>query len=369
MNACREVLRLNVDGTYLGRKFLAYRSQTSLLIALTALLGAGEWVLDYMNDPATAGNLVWLRLAFVWMLIPAWGVWLTSNHTLAALIALFALALAQFHDIAILKTQSGGLTPAIMSSIFYPMVAVLLCLGFSLFVNWMALALVSISPFLLAKTGWLGNFPYQLYGMVIWPTSIFLALICVAFAFGDRRRHLLEKALEDASNTDPLTGVANRRHFQLLLQRETSRFLRTSHPCTLLMLDIDHFKRINDTFGHPTGDRAIQALANICCKMSRDVDIVARLGGEEFAILMPETVLERSAHLAERIRLQVQELKMRCNSGSEFQWTVSIGIASLQLPAQAGKDAAGLGEQLMTRADAALYDAKNAGRNLTRFAT
>lgn len=359
---------MNVDSAYLQRKFLAYRSQTSLLIALTALLGASEWVLDYMNEAATATNLAWLRLAFVWMVIPAWGVWRTSNHTVAALISVIALVLAQFHDIAILKTQSGGLTAAVMSSVFYPMVAVLLCLGFSLFVNWAALALVSASPFLLATTGWLGNFPYQLYGMVIWPTSIFLAFICVAFAFGDRRRHLLEKALEDASNTDPLTGMANRRHFQHLLQRETSRFLRTSHPCTLLMLDIDHFKRINDTFGHPTGDRAIQALANICSNTSRDVDVLARIGGEEFVILMPETSLDGSAHLAERIRLQVQELKLRSDSGQEFQWTVSIGIASLELPAQTGKDAAALGEQLMARADAALYYAKGAGRNQVKFA-
>lgn len=363
MNVGGDVLRLNLDGPYLQRKFLAYRIQTGLLLLLTAAMGAGQWILDHNIDPAAARTLLWYRLAYAWMLWPAWVVWRTRNHKLAAMLTLAALTLAQIQDIAILRMLEGGMTSAVMSFVFYPMVVVLLCLGFSLFVNWLALALVTATPFVLASTGLLPDFPYHLYGLIIWPTSIFLACICLTFAFGHHRRHLLETALENASNTDPLTGAANRRHFQRLLQHETSRFLRLSHSCALLMLDIDHFKRINDTFGHPTGDRTIKALAEICSRQSRDVDVVARLGGEEFAILMPDTGPDGARHLAERIRAQVQELRMRSDSGDDFQWTVSIGISGLAAPPPGDNGAAALGEQLMAQADGALYEAKKAGRN------
>lgn len=129
------------------------------------------------------------RLAIVWMPIPAWAVWRTSDHNFAPRFALAALTRAQLQDIAIHKAPAGGMTAAVMT-IVYPTVALSLCLGFSMFVNWATLTLVSISPFLLAPTGWLANFPSQLSGMVIWPTSIFLAFICVAFAFGDHPCHL-----------------------------------------------------------------------------------------------------------------------------------------------------------------------------------
>ena len=364
MTDAMEILRHNRDSEYLQRKFLAYRAQTCLIILLTAVMGVSEWIVDYHIDPVTAPRLLWMRLCYLWLLLPAWLIWRTGSHRRAALYALTTLVLAQLQDIAILRELVGGLDTALTSFVFYPLAVALLCLGFSLFVNWAALVLVTVSPFVLASIGWLRQFPDKLYGLIIWPTSIFLACICVAFAMGYHRRYLLERALEDASNTDPLTGVANRRHFQYLLHRETSRLLRLSQPCSLLMLDIDHFKRINDNYGHPTGDRAIKALADACTLNSRDVDEVARLGGEEFAIIMPGASADGAAHLAERIRTYVEAMHFASDEGEAIHWTVSIGIASLENGAQASADA--LGEQLIARADAALYEAKNAGRNCVR---
>jgi len=368
MTDATEILRHNVDNEYLQRKFLAYRAQTCLIILLTAFMGVSEWIVDYNIDPATAPGLIWMRLCYIWLLVPAWGIRHTVSHQRAALLALITLLLAQVHDIAILRQLSGGLSAAVMSFVFYPLVVVLLCLGFSLFVNWAALALVTVSPFFLASTGWLRDFPDKLYGLIIWPTSIFLACICVAFAMGYHRRHLLERALEDASNTDPLTGVANRRYFQHLLQRETSRLLRMTQPCALLMLDIDYFKRINDNFGHPTGDRAIKALADACTSNSRDVDVVARLGGEEFAIIMPGASAEGALQLAERIRAHIETQQFSGDDGRAIHWTVSAGIASLEKSLQPLATAESLGEHLISKADAALYEAKSAGRNCVRLA-
>lgn len=361
-----EILRHNYNGAYLQRKFLSYRAQTCLIILLTAVMGVSGWIVDYNIDPNAAPGLVWMRLSYGWLLIPAWYIWRTGSHRRAALCALVTLVLAQMHDIAILNQLAGGLSSAVMSFVFYPLVVTLLCLGFSLFVNWAALALVTLSPLVLASTGWLRDFPEKLYSLIIWPTSIFLACICVAFAMGYHRRYLLERALEDASNTDPLTGVANRRHFQYLLLRETSRLLRLAQPCSLLMLDIDHFKRINDNYGHPTGDRAIKALAHACTLNSRDVDEVARLGGEEFAIILPGANAEGAFRLAERIRAYVEAMQFASDDEQAIRWTVSIGIASLENGVQAHASAESLGEQLVARSDAALYEAKNAGRNCVR---
>ena len=366
MTVGMEILRYNFDDEYLQRKFIAYRTQTCLIILLTAVMAISEWIVDYNIDPATATSLLWMRLCYVWLVIPAWCIWKSRGHQQAALLALAALILAQLHDIAILRLLTGGLATAVMSFVFYPLLVALLFLGFSLWVNWAALAIVTLTPFILASSGWLVEFPNKLYGLIILPTAIFLASICITFALGYHRRYQLERALEDASNTDPLTGVANRRHFQRLLQRETSRLLRLGQPCSMLMLDIDHFKRINDNFGHPTGDRAIKALANACTQNSRDIDEVARLGGEEFAIIMPGASAEGAYSLAERIKAHVEAMHMIGDEGQVIQWTVSIGIACLDSNDQAHSSAESLGEQLIARADSALYEAKNAGRNCIR---
>ncbi|MYN44773.1 diguanylate cyclase [Pseudoduganella sp. FT93W] len=366
MTTVKEILLCNFDNDYLQKKFRAYRLQTALVILLTAVMGASEWIVDHAIDPAAASGLIWMRLAYVWLLIPAWAIRRAPSHRSATLMALLTLLLAQIHDIAILRQLDGGLSTAVMSFVFYPLAVTLLCLGFSIFVNWLALALVTLSPFALAATGWLSELPNKLYGLIIWPTSIFLACICVTFAMGYHRRYLLERALEDASNTDALTGVANRRHFQHLLQRETSRLLRLAQPCALLMLDIDHFKRINDNFGHPTGDRVIKALADACTLNTRDVDEVARLGGEEFAVLMPGSTTEGAIHLAERIRQYIETMGFRDDLGHVIPWTVSIGVASLENSEQSMASIESLGEQLIGNADAALYAAKNAGRNCVK---
>lgn len=363
MMVAGDILKLNLDGAYLQRKFQAYRRQTSLVLILAAMMGAAQWFVDCKLDPGAARELLWARLAYLWMLLPAWAILRVRSHVTGALLALASLTLAQLHDITILRLLEGGIATTVMSFVFYPMLLVLLCLGYSLFVNGAGLALLSANPLMLASSGWLAPFPYQLYSMAIWPTAIFMLLICAAFSLGYHQRYLLEMALEQTSNTDPLTGVANRRHFQQGLQQEASRFMRLSQTCALLMIDIDHFKRINDTHGHPTGDRTIQALASICASSSRDVDLVARLGGEEFAVLVPGTGLDGARALAERIRGQVQELTLHSDAGLAFQWTVSIGIANLAPRPAGSPDAAALGEQLMAHADHALYAAKNAGRN------
>lgn len=168
---------------------------------------------------------------------------------------------------------------------------------------------------------------------------------------------LTQKAamLETLATTDPLTGLNNRRHFLDSLDAEWSRFQRYYRSVSVLMLDIDHFKSVNDRYGHAVGDAAIRAVAAACLDGKRKSDLVGRIGGEEFAVLLPETSLSRARTVAERIRRRVMSAQISAD-GIQFGLTVSIGIAEATV-SMSGIDA------LMGAADHALYRAKAEGRN------
>ncbi|MBF0562518.1 MAG: diguanylate cyclase [Alphaproteobacteria bacterium] len=172
------------------------------------------------------------------------------------------------------------------------------------------------------------------------------------------RKHM-EAELRRLATTDGLTGTFNRRHFMVLAEEEYSRAARYGRPLAFLMLDIDHFKRINDTYGHPVGDEAIKALARVCMTMIRPHDSLGRLGGEEFAILLPESSRDGALILAERLRLAVAEIRVHAAptaAEATISFTASIGAAVLE-PDDFSAAA------ILSRADQALYLAKNGGRN------
>ena len=159
------------------------------------------------------------------------------------------------------------------------------------------------------------------------------------------------------ATTDMLTGVANRRQLVEVGMHELDRARRYGAPLSALMVDIDRFKVINDTWGHPTGDRAIQALATAMVDVVRDQDEVGRLGGEEFAAILPETGMDGAVVIAERLRRIVQEtVAVKADDGQAIRFTVSIGVATLT-------EHMGSFEDLMSQADRMLYKAKDGGRN------
>ncbi|PWF55319.1 diguanylate cyclase [Massilia glaciei] len=170
-------------------------------------------------------------------------------------------------------------------------------------------------------------------------------------------RRAMEEELRRLSVTDSLTGVANRRHLMALGEREIERRRRSTKPLSLLMLDIDHFKRVNDTYGHPAGDCVIRAVASRCAALLRSTDTVGRIGGEEFAIMLPMTPLAAAHELAERIRREIAA-KVVPWEDTGIAFTVSIGLAQVN-------DNSSDFASLVGRADAALYAAKQGGRNRT----
>ena len=178
----------------------------------------------------------------------------------------------------------------------------------------------------------------------------------IGFVHDITERKQLEDELKRQAHIDLLTGLNNRRYFFELAEQELARAKRHSAPLPALMLDVDHFKLVNDTHGHHVGDLVLQKLSEVCVQTLRGIDILGRLGGEEFAILLPETKGEQALEVAERLRLAVAGATVPLEQGGSIHLTVSIGVASL-----VATDAKV--EDLLKRADTALYAAKNAGRN------
>lgn len=172
------------------------------------------------------------------------------------------------------------------------------------------------------------------------------------------RRELAQanQKLAVLAHTDSLTGVSNRRHFEEQGRLEVARARRHGHPLCLLSLDIDHFKKINDTCGHVTGDRVLQALCRRIESKLRENDLLARYGGEEFQILLPDTDLPAAQQVAERLRRALAESEVATDDGKMLRFTVSIGIA----PLESGCNEL---EQVIRSADRELYRAKASGRN------
>ncbi len=166
----------------------------------------------------------------------------------------------------------------------------------------------------------------------------------------------LREALRNQSVRDPLTGLYNRRYLDECLVREVSRSERSGQPLSIVVLDADHFKRFNDTWGHDAGDEVLVSVAHMLMVQAREMDVACRLGGEEFLLLLPRAGHEDALGVAERIRVAAEQLKIRYEGRLLEPVTLSLGVATLP-------DHASGGQQLIKAADKALYRAKAEGRN------
>jgi diguanylate cyclase (GGDEF)-like protein len=165
-----------------------------------------------------------------------------------------------------------------------------------------------------------------------------------------RNAILLDK-VQQAASTDALTGIANRRSFEEALEREIARSVRTGEPVSLVMIDLDHFKTLNDTYGHQMGDQVLREVAQVLREQCRDMDVAARYGGEEFTVILPNCGSEEAVASALRLWSSVGE-----HGHATVSLTVSAGVATFPDHARTGQD-------LIFAADQALYDAKGGGRN------
>ena len=168
----------------------------------------------------------------------------------------------------------------------------------------------------------------------------------------------LFEEMEKLAITDSLTGLYNRRYFFAFAENEIERSKRYNKHLSIIMMDIDHFKKINDGFGHQVGDQVLKEIADICLAILRKVDVMCRYGGEEFVVLLPETEVADAAHAAERMCTAISSLRLKTEKG-DVSVSVSIGVAEMEKSRSSF-------EKLLAAADSALYSAKETGRNRVR---
>jgi two-component system, cell cycle response regulator len=196
--------------------------------------------------------------------------------------------------------------------------------------------------------------------------SAFAEIVIRAAVAGIRRAQALEstradnRRLEELATTDALTRLLNRRAMMDRLSAEVDRSRRFKSQVSLLMLDLDYFKSINDQHGHLVGDAILRHVANLLASSIRTVDVVARYGGEEFVVILPETSTEGAFVFAERLRERIREHRFEIDGNRSFHLTCSVGVATFPTPRVTSTD------DLFARADEALYRAKSGGRNLVR---
>jgi diguanylate cyclase (GGDEF)-like protein len=207
------------------------------------------------------------------------------------------------------------------------------------------------------------------------PTNAVMAIARRGAAFDDNEREMLRylggqaavsvenidlhELVSEQAARDELTGLANSRRFRELVEKEAERAERFGHQLSLVLLDVDDFKKVNDTYGHLQGDEVLRVLGRILLEESRGIDEPARYGGEEFVVALPETGREGALELAERIRSRLESASIRgADGGEDLAVTTSVGVATLP-------DSAGDTRELIAAADAALYEAKRTGKNRT----
>lgn len=205
--------------------------------------------------------------------------------------------------------------------------------------------LVELSESRATKELWKSFLANLAIGSVVIVLTIFLITYTV---------NIFQSRLEDMASTDKLTGLGNRQTFEIVLNQALAQFDRNRSAFSLILIDIDHFKKVNDTYGHLNGDRVLEKFAAHIRQMSRQSDILCRWGGEEFIILAPDCALKDARRLAEKIRTSVKEARF-VKSNSDYQITISAGVSEIRQ----GEN----GEKIISRADKALYVAKQNGRD------
>lgn len=335
-------IQLVGDSTYRGIAF-------GLIIVLFNI-----W--DRIIDPAHADRALLWRIAGCIAIAVVHGLWIRARRKTYRLYSRLVLT----HSITVPLCVSGaigsleggilnGLTHLLFIYMWLPSVLPerRACLLGSVFSTTVIIAVAVIS-----RPG----------GVVVGDTIFFALLgafmslaIATKFEAALRRAWSQEQAAMREARTDPLTGAVNRRQFSEAAAAEKARTIRYGRAGAMILFDLDHFKKINDTFGHAAGDAALCEVVAVCAEEIRRIDVLARLGGEEFAVLVPETSMDEAVALAERLRKRIAAIDLAVPQGS-LRVTASFGVAPL--PPDDGS-----WEASSAAADSALYRAKQSGRN------
>lgn len=220
---------------------------------------------------------------------------------------------------------------------------------------------IPYAPVLVPEAGGGEASPFWVTGMLVVFSLPHLIGLFALSAYVIHRWHERESEIKELAIMDPLTELPNRRWILAELDREVERSRRTGQPLAVIMLDLDHFKTINDDYGHQAGDRVLRAVGTALREAIRTPDQAGRYGGEEFLILLPDTQAEQALEVAERCRQRLTETPVVIDNGPPVRTGASLGVA--------GSDGNARPEWLIKQADQALYEAKTRGRNQVRLAS
>lgn len=343
MNARSDILNLGTQQFAQSRK--------TVLLSLLWLIFIGTSIVTILNT--ILGNYIVIILPFVLILASGYMIWRVWHSEDVTKIAPWFLG---FFTIIMVGVQFGSSTnypPFLFIWLFIlpPIYTFLLGAKKGLIVSGAVLAVGCFGAY---TTGIDQVFPGQTARVVV-NISIALITITVLAYYYERHRDFAERSLSALANTDPLTRLFNRHYLINRFEQELARSQRNGSGLSLIMLDLDHFKKINDTYGHIGGDIVLKAVANTLQDTTRKSDVVARMGGEEFIILAPDTDLDGALKLSENIRHKIATLLFP-NLSTTPLITASLGVS--QTTHQDTNF-----ETLYKRTDGALYQAKNAGRN------
>jgi diguanylate cyclase (GGDEF)-like protein len=346
------------DKVFTEKKFHDHRLFTAMNVIFLSFLVPGLWIWDYVTDPVHANSTIGLRLFYLlYLLLLPLVLSPRLGRRFFEVIALPSLLIGETLFCVILTRLDTGMVFGVGGFMYVLFAVVFVTQSLTLRYGIACIISVAALPQLLALTGLMEGFLHAQYAVLIWPGTAFAALTQVVLAHHYLVRYILEQKLKSLSHTDSLTGVHNRRYFTRFLERSIMRAQRTGENISLLLLDIDFFKSINDEYGHPTGDLVIRRMSqNIQQEVARAIDVIARIGGEEFAVVLPGTAAMPAAALAERIRARVAGEIFYSVADQPFRVSVSIGVAER-------KDSDSDYCDIISRADEALYAAKAAGRN------
>lgn len=279
------------------------------------------------------------------------------------IVAVLTPSAVAFMDLHMRASQAGNFAGAIVILLYLTVYARILALPFGMPVTISSIGLLMVMPMVMRFAGLLTGLSPTRFLLPMVPMVLMMFLLELNLTRNLHGSHEQRTKLEDMAIQDPLTGLNNRRYFMLSASEHFRLATRSGHPLCILMVDLDHFKRVNDSFGHATGDQVICLMADVLRHELRSSDVMARFGGEEFIACLPDTGQESAMVAAERIRshLEASSLPVPEREGMDLRVTASIGIAA----SRAGAESL---EMLIERADQALYEAKNGGRNRVKCA-
>ena len=356
-----------LDKGYLDSKFEENIKLTVIISWGIIFLAIGLWVLDWSIDRIHAEQTIGLRL-LMGVVASAYplAVFFRLRRELLAIVITGAALGCQLIFSEILNRLDHGVSNGVGGYLYFFISFTLISLLLSIRASAVIIVILALAPPLTSQFGIPAGMSMSLYAAYVVPVSAIIIFTCYVIDVFSLRNYRTQSEIKLLSETDELTGLSNRRYLFQQGRQFLSLAKRHHRPFSLLAIDLDFFKRLNDAYGHPAGDAALRHASAVFSKNLRQSDSIGRTGGEEFIVLLPDTDLAGAAEKANRLVAALFKTPCKWPQAPDgnIQMSASIGVASVA--SVEGVNEGDALETLLLHGDQALYEAKNCGRNCVR---